>query len=54
VAEYWMVEAPAESIEVHRTPEAGAYRDVNLLAGSATVSLGAFPDVALPLAEVFV
>jgi hypothetical protein len=29
-------------------------RHVNLLAGSATVSLGAFPDVALTLAEVFV
>jgi Uma2 family endonuclease len=53
VTEYWVVDGAAESIEVHRTPEAGGYRDVSRLAGSATVSLGAFPDVALPLAEIF-
>jgi Uma2 family endonuclease len=53
VTEYWVVDGAAESIEVHRTPEAGGYRDVSRLAGSATVSLGAFPDVALTLAEIF-
>ena len=53
MAEYWVVDGAAERIEVHRTPEAGGYRDVSRLAGSATVSLGAFPDVALTLAEIF-
>jgi Uma2 family endonuclease len=53
VAEYWVVDGTAERIEVHRTPETGGYRDVSRLAGSATVSLGAFPDVALRLAEIF-
>ncbi len=53
VAEYWVVDGAAERIEVHRTPEAGGYRDVSRLAGSATVSLGLFPDVALTLAEIF-
>jgi Uma2 family endonuclease len=53
VAEYWVVDAAAERIEVHRTAEAGGYRDVSRLAGSATVGLGAFPDVVLTLAEIF-
>jgi Uma2 family endonuclease len=53
VTEYWVVDGAAERIEVHRTPEAGGYRDVSRLSGSATVSLGAFPDVALTLAEIF-
>jgi Uma2 family endonuclease len=53
VAEYWVVDGAAERIEVHRTPEAGGYRDVSRLAGSATVSPGAFPDVVLTLAEIF-
>ncbi len=53
VAEYWVVNGAAEGIEVHRAPEPGGYRDVSRLTGSATVSLGAFPDVVLTLAEIF-
>jgi Uma2 family endonuclease len=53
VAEYWVIDGAAERIEVHRTPAAGSYRDVSRLAGTATVGLGAFPDVVLALAEIF-
>ncbi|HEX9548497.1 MAG TPA: Uma2 family endonuclease [Acidimicrobiales bacterium] len=53
IPEYWVVDCAAESIEVHRTPDAGGYRDVSRVTGAATVSLQAFPDVALTLAEVF-
>ena len=53
VAEYWVVDGAAETIEVHRTPEAGEYRDVRRLAGGASVALGAFPDVVLTLTEIF-
>ena len=53
IPEYWVVDCAAESIEVHRTPEASRYRDVSRATGPATVSLQAFPDVALTLAEIF-
>ena len=53
IPEYWVVDCAAESIEVHRTPDAGGYRDASRVTGAATVSLQAFPDVALTLAEVF-
>ncbi len=53
IPEYWVVDCVAQSVEVYRTPEAGGYRDVSRVAGVATVSLQAFPDVTLTLAEIF-
>jgi Uma2 family endonuclease len=53
IQEYWVVDCAAESVEVHRTPESGRYRDVTRVTGSATVSLQAFPDVVLALADIF-
>ena len=54
IPEYWVVDCSAESIEVHRMPQADGYRDVARVAGpTATVALQAFPDVALALAEIF-
>lgn len=53
IPEYWVVDCAAESIEVHRTPAADGYRDVSRVAGVARVTLQAFPDVALTLAEIF-
>lgn len=53
IPEYWVVDCAAESIEVYRTPHAGGYRELSLVTGGATVSLQAFPDVALTLAEIF-
>ena len=54
IPEYWVVDCVAESIEIYRTPHAGGYRDVSRVSGaSATVTLQAFPDVTLTLAEIF-
>ena len=53
IAEYWVVDCAAESIEVYRAPGAQGYRDVSRVAGAATVSLQAFPDVALTTGEIF-
>src|SRR5207244_5569426 len=54
VPEYWIVDCGAESIELHRTPAAGGYRDVTRVTGAAeSVSLLAFSDVSLGLAEIF-
>lgn len=54
IPEYWVVDCTAEAIEVHRTPEGSRYRDVNRISGGdATITLQAFPDVSLALAEIF-
>ena len=53
IREYWVVDCTAESIEVHRAPEPGGYREVTRVTGAGSVTLQAFPDVTLPLAEIF-
>ena len=53
IAEYWIVNCPAESIEIYRTPERDRYLDVRLVEGAETISLQAFLDVTLSLAEIF-
>ena len=53
IPEYWVVDCTAESVEIHRTPGPEGYRDVRLVAGSATVTLQAFPDVTLTTTEIF-
>ena len=54
IPEYWVVDCVAESIEIHRTPQADGYREVvRVTEPTATVALQAFPDVVLTLAEIF-
>ena len=53
IPEYWVVDCIGQSVEIHRTPEGGGYRDVTRVIGDATVTPQAFPDVALTLAEIF-
>ena len=53
IPEYWVVDCAAESIEIYRTPGAGGYREVSRITGAPTVTLQAFPDVALTTAEIF-
>jgi Uma2 family endonuclease len=45
VAEYWVVDCAAETVEVRRTPGPERYRDVRQVSGAATLTLLAFPDV---------
>ena len=53
IPEYWVVNGPAASLEVYRLPGPGGYRDVRRVSGNATVTLQAFPDVALTTGEIF-
>ena len=53
IPEYWVVDCAAESVEVHRMPQADSYRDVSRLTGVASVNPLAFPDIRVTLAEVF-
>jgi Uma2 family endonuclease len=53
IAEYWVVDCAAETVEVHRVPDVEGYRDVDRVGGSATLTLYAFPEVELTVAEIF-
>jgi len=53
ISEYWVVDCTAESVEIHRAPDASGYRDVSRFTGTASVSPLAFPDVRIALAEIF-
>ena len=54
IPEYWVVDCAAEAIEVYRAPEGGRYRETARIAGAgATITLQAFPDVTLGLADIF-
>ncbi len=53
IPEYWVVDCIAETVEVHRTPSAEGYRDVTRVAGTATLTLQAFPNVELTTTEIF-
>jgi Uma2 family endonuclease len=53
IAEYWVVDCAAETVEVHREPGPDGYRDVGLVAGAATLALQAFPDITLRTIDIF-
>jgi Uma2 family endonuclease len=53
VAEYWVVNVPDRSIEVHTEPSRGGYTRVTPHRMGADVALGAFPDVTIRLGELF-
>ena len=53
IPEYWVVDCTAEAVEVYRNPGPDGYREVSLVAGAATLTLLAFPDVELGMAEIF-
>ncbi len=53
IPEYWVVDSAAETVDVYREPGAEGYRDVTRVAGRATLTLHAFPDVELTTTEIF-
>jgi Uma2 family endonuclease len=53
IPEYWIVNCPAESIEVYRQPQRDRYLDVRRVERAESISPQAFPDVTLTLAEIF-
>jgi Uma2 family endonuclease len=53
IPEYWVVDASAEVVEIHRGPAPGGYGETRRLTGGATVSPQAFADMTLPLTEIF-
>ena len=53
VQEYWVVSVAGEWIEVYRSPEGSGYREVRRAERRETVAPLAFPDVVIPVADIF-
>ena len=53
IPEYWVVDCVRELVEIHRTPSGDRYREVIRVGPGGTVSVQAFPDATLTLAEIF-
>jgi len=53
MAEYWVVDCEAETIQTHRDPTGDGYRAASMIDRDAEVSPVAFPDVRLALRDVF-
>lgn len=52
VADYWIVNIADECVEVHRDPEAGAYRSVTTFRPGESVPLLAYPALAFPVSAL--
>jgi hypothetical protein len=48
-----VVDCTAETVEVHCGPGPDGYREGNLVAGAATLTRQAFPDVDLRTTDIF-
>ena len=51
--EYWLVEVAAGVVEVYRDPVGGVYRAVTRHGAGETLTLQAFPSVAVPVDALF-
>jgi Uma2 family endonuclease len=53
VREYWLVDVPARTVEVHTAPARGIYSSVINRTGADRISLVAFADVVVAVDDVF-
>ena len=53
IAEYWVASVKGEWVEVYRSPEGEGYRDVRRVPSDGTVAPLSFPDVVIPVIEIF-
>jgi Uma2 family endonuclease len=52
VAEAWLVDIEHRRVEIHRTPAAGGYQDVRTPGADERLSMLAFPDVPVTVADL--
>ena len=53
IPEYWVASAKGEWVEVYRSPEGESNRDVRRVQGDGTIAPLSFPDVVIPVGEIF-
>lgn len=52
IRETWLVNLPAERIEVYRDPAPDGYRSITIVTRKGTLRPLAFPDITIPCAEL--
>jgi Uma2 family endonuclease len=50
--EYWIVDLESRAVEVHTDPAGGVYRSVVRIGDEGVLRPAAFPEVAIPVAEI--
>jgi Uma2 family endonuclease len=53
IPEYWIVDATAETVEIHRAPSVGRYATVRQPARGETIAPLALPDATIPIDLIF-
>ncbi|MBI1735450.1 MAG: Uma2 family endonuclease [Candidatus Rokubacteria bacterium] len=53
IAEYWIVDTDAETVEVFRRPAAGGYGETRRMTRDDTIAPSAFPDVTIRVGDLF-
>ena len=53
IPDYWVVGVQREWVEMYRTPEGNGYRDVRRVPRGDTIAPLSFPDLIVPVAEIF-
>ena len=53
VPEYWLVDVPSRTVEVHTQPSGGLYTRIERRCVGDRISLVAFPDVAASVGDLF-
>jgi Uma2 family endonuclease len=52
IPEYWIVNVAERTVEVRRTPQAGAYAELTVHHPGETIRPHAFPDIEVPVADI--
>lgn len=52
IDDFYRMDLPARTIDVHRTPESGQYREVFTVSPGQTLALEAFPDICFAVNEI--
>ena len=53
IPEYWVASVKGEWVEVYRSPEGESYRDVRRAHRGDTIAPLSFPDLVIPVADIF-
>ena len=53
VPEYWLVDVPARTVEVHTNPSGGLFARIEVRTIGDMISLVAFPDVTVSVGDLF-
>lgn len=53
IAEYWVVDVPGSQVWVYRSPVKGVFQDVRQLHAGDRLSPQSFPDIQIPVADLF-